>query len=150
MTYRTAIASAVVKMGSKAFGSFVKEGSPKGDVLEAARIAGVMAAKKTPDIIPFCHPLPINKVQLRFNVDQKEKSVTVIAEISCQGRTGVEMEALSAVTVAALTIYDMMKWADKGMMISDVKLLAKSGGKSGDYKSPGIAAVRAKPRKRTA
>ena len=134
VTKRMAVASASVYMGPKAFMAFLQGQSPKGDILETARVAGVMAAKSTPRIIPFCHPLELNKVNISFQIDQKTSMITIIAEVVYRGRTGVEMEALSAVTIAALTVYDMMKWADKGMVITDIKLLEKRGGKSGDYK----------------
>lgn len=133
VTKRTAVASASIRMGPRAFRAFRRGESPKGDILETARVAGVMAAKATPRIIPFCHPLELNKVNIRFQIATKDSMITIIAETVYRGRTGVEMEALSAVTAAALTVYDMMKWADKGMVISDIKLLAKRGGKSGDY-----------------
>ena len=133
-TKRVAIASATIKFGKSAFKILMTKGSPKGDVFETAKVAGIMAAKNTPTIIPMCHPLELSKVSVIFKTDKKKNSITIFAEVSCFGRTGVEMEALTAVTVAALTIYDMMKWADKGMIISQVKLLQKSGGKSGTYK----------------
>lgn len=134
ITRRTAVASAAVRLGPKAFAVFLKTGSPKGDVLETARVAGILAAKETPRLIPFCHPLALNKVNIDFKNDPKTSMITVIAQVRCDGRTGVEMEALTAAAVAALTIYDMMKWMDKGIVISDVCLLAKSGGKSGAFK----------------
>lgn len=134
VTHRVAVASGTIRMGRKAFAVFVGEGSPKGDVLETARVAGIMAAKSTPQIIPLCHPLPLSKAGVHFDINEKEQTVTVTAEISCEGRTGVEMEALTAVSAALLTIYDMMKWADKAMIISDIKLLSKIGGKSGNFR----------------
>ena len=133
VTHRVARAGATIKMGKKAFMILMREGSPKGDVFETAKIAGVMAAKATPQFIPMCHPLELSKVAISFAVDEKKYAVTILSEIQYLGRTGVEMEALAAVSVSALTIYDMMKWADKGMTITDVKLLYKSGGKSGEY-----------------
>ena len=134
ITKRTAVAMAEIQMGAKAFSNFAKGGSPKGNVLETARVASIMAAKNTPQMIPLCHPLSLSKVNIQFELDHKKYVITTIAEVVCQGQTGVEMEALSAVTVASLTIYDMMKWADKGMVISKVMLLKKSGGKSGDFR----------------
>ncbi|HOW36099.1 MAG TPA: cyclic pyranopterin monophosphate synthase MoaC [Candidatus Omnitrophota bacterium] len=134
VTKRVAIATATVKFPPKAFKALLKKGSPKGDVFETAKVAGIMAAKNTPTIIPMCHPLELSKVAVSFEVDKKKRSVTVQSEVSCLGRTGVEMEALTAVTIAALTIYDMMKWSDHGIAISDVRLLSKSGGKSGFYR----------------
>lgn len=133
ITFRTAMASATVTMSAKAFKAFMNEGSPKGNVLETARIAGIMAAKNTPAIIPMCHPLELGKANITFRTDLKKFSITIVSEIVYVGKTGVEMEALTAVCAAALTIYDMMKWADKGILISGVKLLKKTGGKSGDY-----------------
>lgn len=132
-TRRVARASSTITMTPKAFRAFMKKGSPKGNVFETAKIAGVMAAKSTPAIIPLCHPLALNKVEVTFETDQTQRQVTATAEVVSIGRTGVEMEALTAASVACLTIYDMMKWADKGLIISETKLLHKSGGKSGDY-----------------
>ena len=106
--------------------------TPKGDPLEAARLAGIMAAKKTADLIPLCHPLPLTHVDVQARVE--DTGVFIEAEVSTNAQTGVEMEALTAVTVAALTIYDMCKALEKGMTISDVRLESKTGGKSGDYK----------------
>ena len=133
MTKRTARAMSVITMSKKSFAALIKEGSPKGDVFETAKIAGIMAAKSTPVIIPMCHPLALKKVTVTFKTDKKRCQVTTTAEVVCLGQTGVEMEALTAASVASLTIYDMMKWADKGSVISETKLLHKSGGKSGDY-----------------
>lgn len=133
VTQRTAAASATVKFSSAAFKKFLIGGSPKGNVLETAKIAGIMAAKSTPQIIPMCHPLELNKVNVTFEIDRARSAVTVLAAVTCLGRTGVEMEAMTAVSAAALTIYDMMKWADKTIVIDDIKLLAKSGGQSGTY-----------------
>ena len=135
ITRRVARASSVIKMSKQAFAVFLRRGSPKGDVLETAKIAGIMAAKSTPQIIPMCHPLALSKVEVAFKVNKKKYSIETIAEVVALGRTGVEMEALTAVTAAALTIYDMMKWADKGMSITDIRLLYKAGGKSGPYNS---------------
>jgi len=106
---------------------------PKGDVLGAARIAGIMAAKRTPDLIPMCHPLNVTHVEVDFFPDEKESAIFILASVRLMGQTGVEMEALTAVAVAALTIYDMCKSYDKSMTISDICLLEKSGGKSGMY-----------------
>ncbi len=135
-TKRTAIAIANIVMGKKAFQALINNECPKGNVFETARVAGIMAAKATPQIIPMCHPLQLSKVQVSFESDKKQYAVHVTSEVKCLGSTGVEMEALAAANVAALTIYDMMKWADKGMAIQEVKLLKKTGGKSGDYFSP--------------
>ncbi|MBF0523339.1 MAG: cyclic pyranopterin monophosphate synthase MoaC [Candidatus Omnitrophica bacterium] len=132
-TKRVAVATARVQLSREAFGQFIRQGSPKGDVLESAKVAGIMAAKQTPAMIPMCHPLLLSKVAVAFKVDKKQKAIDVFSEVVCLGQTGVEMEALTAATVAALTIYDMMKWSDKNITISDIKLLKKSGGKSGDF-----------------
>lgn len=134
ITKRAAMASSQIKMSQKAFDILIKKGSPKGDVFETAKVAGIMAAKNTPQIIPMCHPLGLNKVNVNLSVNRKEYSVIIKAEVICQGKTGVEMEALVAVSAAALTVYDMMKWADRGMVISDVQLLYKEGGRSGVYR----------------
>ena len=135
ITKRVAVASATLKMSPPAFKTLLTKGSPKGDVFETAKVAGIMAAKSTPDIIPMCHPLELSKVSITYKIDRKKNSISITSEVSCFGRTGVEMEALAAVSVTALTIYDMMKWADKGIVISQIKLLSKSGGKSGDFKA---------------
>lgn len=133
ITKRVAVAQGKIVMSKAAFTTLLKEGSPKGNVFEVAKVAGVMAAKKTPDLIPMCHPLEINKVKVVFETDSKKCTVTSNVEVVYLGRTGVEMEALAAVSASLLTVYDMMKWADKSMVISDVKLLHKSGGKSGVF-----------------
>ena len=135
VTKRIAVASSTLQMSRKSFDLFLTEGSPKGNVLETAKVAGIMAAKSTPSIIPLCHPLELNKVSIYFSIDKKKNAVTAVAEVVCLGRTGVEMEALTAASVATLTIYDMMKWADLKMTISDTRLLKKSGGKSSLYVS---------------
>ncbi len=132
VTRRVAVAQGYVRMNPETLKVLLKKGSPKGDVFETARVAGIMAAKSTPKIIPMCHPLELKKVSVSFKVDKKKNSIVVTSEVACLGQTGVEMEALTSVSVAALTIYDMMKWAQKSMVISDIKLLYKSGGKSGD------------------
>ncbi|MFA5060534.1 MAG: cyclic pyranopterin monophosphate synthase MoaC [Candidatus Omnitrophota bacterium] len=133
ITKRIAIASATIAMSKVTFMALMKNRSPKGNVLEAAKIAGIMAAKKTPDIIPLCHPLEIQKVNVEFELSRLDCSVLAKATVICLGRTGVEMEALTAATVAVLTIYDMMKWSDRTMVIKDIILLHKNGGKSGSY-----------------
>ena len=107
--------------------------NPKGDVLAAARIAGIMAVKKTSDLIPPCHPLLIGKVSVDFEIDEDGSSVSAVCTVRIHGQTGVEMEALTGVSVALLTIYDMTKAVTKSSVITDIRLLAKSGGKSGDY-----------------
>jgi len=133
ITKRIAIASARLKMSPQTFKILKKQGSPKGDCFETAKIAGIMAAKSTSAIIPLCHPLPLSKVRVWFELDQKNSCVMTLTEVISQGQTGVEMEALTAAAIASLTIYDMMKWADKSMTIDDLKLLKKTGGKSGNF-----------------
>jgi len=133
VTKRVARAVSKITMSAKAFKALMEGGSPKGDVFETAKVAGIMAAKSTPSIIPMCHPLSLSKVKMTFEIDKKQRQITTTSEVVCLGRTGVEMEALTAASVASLTIYDMMKWADKGSVISETKLLHKSGGKSGNY-----------------
>jgi len=133
ITKRIARAVSTITMSSKAFEALIGEGSPKGDVFETAKIAAIMAAKSTPEIIPMCHPLALKKVTVTFKTDKKKHRIVTAVEVVCLGQTGVEMEALTAASVASLTIYDMMKWADRGSVISETKLLHKSGGKSGDY-----------------
>ena len=134
ITKRVAVATATITMNASAFKALMGQGSPKGDVFETAKVAGIMAAKSTPQIIPLCHPLQLSKVSVSFNVNKKKRSVKIQSEVVYLGKTGVEMEALTTVCIAAITIYDMMKWADKGMVISSVKLLFKAGGKSGEYR----------------
>ncbi len=132
-TKREAIAGARILVSPEAF-AHVKGGTAKkGDVLGVARLAGIMAAKKTPDLIPLCHPLDIAKVDVGFDLDDTAFAIDIRATVSLTGRTGVEMEALTAVSVAALTIYDMLKAVDKSMTIEAVRLLKKTGGKSGTY-----------------
>jgi len=134
VTSRIAKACATVSMKSDTYNKIFDKKIKKGDVLGTAQIAGIMGAKRTPDIIPMCHPLNITGVTVEFEPDSATSSIKVIATVKVDGKTGVEMEALSAVSIAALTIYDMCKAVDKGMVISDIKLLEKSGGKSGDFK----------------
>ncbi len=133
-TDRRARAQAVVTMARETFELIQDQKVKKGNVLETARIAGVMAAKKTSDLIPMCHPLKLTHVQVDFFPDAATHSIRIEATARILDQTGVEMEALSAASVAALTIYDMCKAYDRGMIISDVLLLEKSGGKSGHWK----------------
>lgn len=133
VTKRRAVATATITFEKKAFDIFLKQGSPKGDVLETAKIAGIMAAKSTPSILPLCHPLVLDKVKVTSEIQKAKKAIVVTAEVISTGKTGVEMEALTAVSVACLTIYDMMKWAGQTMTISGVQLIHKSGGKSGVF-----------------
>ena len=131
ITARRAVASAHVLMTPQTIEALREHRTPKGDPLEAARLAGIMAAKRTSDLIPLCHPLPLTHIDVRAVLD--ERGVALEAEVSTNAQTGVEMEALTAVSVAALTIYDMCKAIERGMTITDVRLEIKSGGKSGDY-----------------
>ena len=132
VTERIASAHALVTMNSQTFSLIMDKQVAKGDVLEVARVAGIMAAKKTSELIPMCHPLNINSVKIDYS-DNSKDSIEIIAEVKITAKTGVEMEALTAVSVCALTIYDMCKSADKSMQISDIFLLKKSGGKSGVF-----------------
>ncbi len=132
-TTREATASGMIRMSRKAYDG-VKQGSmAKGDVLGVARVAGVMAAKKVDQLIPLCHPLMISKVTIDFIYHDELRGIEIVATVGITGKTGVEMEALTAVSVTALTIYDMCKAVDKSMVIEDIKLLKKSGGKSGTF-----------------
>jgi cyclic pyranopterin phosphate synthase len=130
-TLRRAVACARVLMSRETVAALREHRTPKGDPLEAARLAGIMAAKRTSDLIPLCHPLPITHIDVQATVE--DEGVALQAEVSTNAQTGVEMEALTAVSVAALTIYDMCKALEKGMTITDVRLESKTGGKSGDY-----------------
>ncbi len=132
-TVREATARALVLMKPDTLELIRTGGVAKGDVLAVAQVAGIMAAKRTPDIIPMCHPLPISGVHLSFSLDEERSAVEVLATVRVVGKTGVEMEALTAVSVAALTIYDMCKAVDKDMTIDGICLLHKVGGKSGEY-----------------
>src|SRR6476646_1935607 len=131
-TTRHALASARVLMSGETVSAVRNHRTPKGDPLEAARLAGIMAAKRTAELIPLCHPLPLTHVDVQARV--ADFGVYLESQVSTNAQTGVEMEALTAVSIAALTIYDMCKALDKSITISDVRLESKSGGKSGDYK----------------
>jgi cyclic pyranopterin phosphate synthase len=133
VTAREAVASGRIAMSPGAAAAIRKGNVKKGDVLAAARIAGIMAAKKTSELIPLCHPLPLTRVAIDLTAD--ETGVTATATAATDAKTGVEMEALTAVTVALLTVYDMAKALDRGMSIGEVRLLSKTGGKSGDWKA---------------
>ena len=133
VTTRTAIAQGEVQMQPTTLAAIRAGNVPKGDVLAAARIAGIMAAKRTPDLIPLCHTLLLSKVAVDFTIDEAASRVLITATVRCNGQTGVEMEALTAVSVAALTIYDMAKALEKTMTITNIGLLEKRGGKSGDW-----------------
>jgi cyclic pyranopterin phosphate synthase len=133
VTERVAVAGATVNMQAETLELLERGAHRKGDVLAVARIAGIQAAKKCSDLIPLCHPLMLNAVEVDFRTDPQIGCVFIEASCKVSGKTGVEMEALTAVSVAALTIYDMCKAVDRGMQITDVGLLSKSGGKSGDW-----------------
>jgi len=134
VTRREATACGTVTMSAKAFAALTGGASPKGDVLAAARIAGIMAAKRTSDLIPLCHPLPISQISVDLKADAETLSVAVTAQVRTTAQTGVEMEALTAVSVACLTLYDMLKAADKAMVISGIAVVEKTGGASGPYR----------------
>ena len=131
-TLREAVAKGSVRMKPETLALIQSGGVPKGDVLAVAQVAGVMAAKRVPDLIPMCHPLLLTAIDVRLEPDEKESAVQITATVRTTGKTGVEMEALTAVSVAALTIYDMCKAVDRGMRIEGVRLVRKSGGKSGE------------------
>jgi cyclic pyranopterin phosphate synthase len=132
-TARVAVATGTVTMEAATLALIKGGGAKKGDVLGVARLAGIMAAKKTSDLIPLCHPLPLSSVELDFALDEARQAVDITATCRVTGKTGVEMEALTAVSVAALTIYDMCKAVDRGMVLGDIRLAHKSGGKSGTW-----------------
>lgn len=134
VTSRTAIARARITMAPCAFQAIRDGQGPKGDALQTAELAGIMAAKRTSDLIPLCHPLPLTKAQVRIEPVDGDTAFDIHALVRTDGRTGVEMEALTAASVAALTLYDMAKALDKSMTISRVQLVEKTGGKSGDFK----------------
>ena len=135
-THRVARATGEIRMQPATL-ALIRQGSAKkGDVLGVARIAAIQGAKRTSDLIPLCHPLPITRVAVEFEFDEAQTSVRCSAQVETLGRTGVEMEALTAVQVGLLTIYDMCKAADRGMVIGDVRVLEKRGGKSGDWIAP--------------
>ena len=133
-TRRLAIASGRIRMSPQALAAIRNGDVPKGDVLAAARIAGIMAAKKTAELIPLCHPLALDSVAVDFSFEDGAMRATATAALT--GKTGVEMEAMTAASVALLTIYDMAKALDKGMVIENLRLIEKRGGKSGDWKAP--------------
>ena len=133
---RTAVAGARVLLNRETFRLIQSGGVKKGDVLTVAQIAGVMGAKRTPDLIPMCHPILIDGIDRSLSLDEERCSVEISAKVSCDGRTGVEMEALTAASVAALTVYDMCKAVQRDMVITDIRLLSKSGGVHGDFIRP--------------
>lgn len=131
---RTAVASGRVLVNRETFSRIQSGGMKKGDVLTVAQIAGIMGAKHTPDLIPMCHPILMDGIDLNLRLDETDCAVEITATVSCDGRTGVEMEALTAVSTAALTVYDMCKAVQKDMTITDIRLVQKTGGIHGDYK----------------
>lgn len=133
-THRIAIASGIISMEDKTLQMIMEKGHKKGDVLGIARVAGIMAAKRTSDLVPLCHPISITKVTIDLRPDTKSNVIQCEARVETHGQTGVEMEALTAVQIALLTIYDMCKAVDRGMVMSEIGLREKSGGKSGDWK----------------
>ncbi|MCK4273936.1 MAG: cyclic pyranopterin monophosphate synthase MoaC [Dehalococcoidales bacterium] len=130
-TARVAVARGMVRMQPATFQLIKQGGAAKGDVLSVAQLAGIMAAKRTPDLIPLCHPILIGNVNIDFNLDEAKSAVEITTTVESTGKTGVEMEALTATAVAALTIYDMCKAVDRSMKIESIRLVRKSGGKSG-------------------
>jgi cyclic pyranopterin phosphate synthase len=135
-TARTAVAEGTLTMGPETLALVLEGRVGKGDALGVARIAGIMGAKRTADLIPLCHPLPLSQVALDLDPDASLPGVRICATVRTTGRTGVEMEALTAVSVAALTLYDMLKAADKAMVIGGIRVRLKEGGKSGRYEAP--------------
>lgn len=133
VTRREASAEATVQLNAEAFAQLAENRAAKGDVLTVAKLAGIGAAKKTADLIPLCHLLHLDSVDIEFELNESEHRVRIVATVRCQGRTGVEMEAMTAVSVAALTIYDMLKAVQRDITISEVRLLVKSGGRSGSW-----------------
>jgi len=136
VTVRVAVAEGYVEMAPETLALILANQLKKGDVLGTARLAGVMAAKRTSDLIPLCHPIALTHVDVELTAEPDKSRVRIEATARCSGQTGVEMEALTAASVAALTVYDMAKAVDRGMIISGVSLLAKSGGRSGDWRRP--------------
>lgn len=134
ITQRVAVAAGRVLVNEHTFSLIRSGGMKKGDVLTVAQIAGVMGAKRTPDLIPMCHIVQVEGIDLELYLDEERHSVEITASVCCDGRTGVEMEALTAVSTAALTVYDMCKAVQKDMTITDIRLLSKTGGVHGDYK----------------
>jgi cyclic pyranopterin monophosphate synthase len=130
-TVRVAVARGMVRMQPATFQLIKQGGTAKGDVLSVAQLAGIMAAKRTPDLIPLCHPILIGNVSIEFKLDEANSVIEITATVESTGKTGVEMEALTATAVTALTIYDMCKAVDRGMKIENIRLVRKSGGKSG-------------------
>lgn len=134
-THRIAIAKGSIRMQASTLAMILQGDAKKGDVLGIARIAAIQGSKRTSDLIPLCHPISLTKVRVEFETDQEENTIHCTVATETVGRTGVEMEALSAVSIALLTIYDMAKAVDRGMVISNIQLLEKQGGKSGHWKA---------------
>ena len=132
-THRVARASGVIRMQAATFALVAKGEARKGDVIAVARIAAIQGAKRTAELIPLCHPLPITRVAVEFELDAATSTVRCTAQVETFGRTGVEMEALTAVQVGLLTVYDMCKASDRGMVMGDIRVLSKSGGQSGEW-----------------
>jgi cyclic pyranopterin phosphate synthase len=135
-THRVAIASGSIRMRPETLALIAEGSAKKGDVIGVARIAAIQGAKRTAELIPLCHPLPLTRVAVDFEIDAAGHRVTCTARVETRGRTGVEMEALTAVQIGLLTIYDMCKAADRGMVMGDIRVLEKHGGKSGDWVAP--------------
>jgi cyclic pyranopterin phosphate synthase len=135
LTNRTAMATLWINFSERTFTKIINNNSPKGEIFNLARSAGISAAKKTSELIPLCHNLPISYINIDFKVDKKNLSIQILSEIKTQFSTGVEMEALTACSVAGLVIYDMCKSLDKKIIMTDLKLLFKKGGKSGSFKN---------------
>ena len=135
VTDRTATARGSVLMAPETLKLIIDGTVKKGDVISVARLAGIMAAKRTADLIPLCHPLALNKIDVDLSCDPDRNAVDIVATCRVSGRTGVEMEALTAVSTAALTVYDMCKAVDRGMQLTDIRLVHKAGGKSGEFKA---------------
>ena len=133
VTEREAVAEGTIRMRAETLALILEGGHKKGDVLAVARVAGIMAAKKTAELIPLCHPIPITAIEVELTPMEKESAVRARARVRTQAQTGVEMEALTAVEIALLTIYDMCKAVDREMTLTDIRLLSKSGGRSGDW-----------------
>ena len=133
VTVRTAVAAGSIFVTKEIMDAVLGRKLKKGDVLTVAQVAGISAAKKTSELIPMCHNIPLTNVKIEFEIDEAELEITAVCAVSTDGKTGVEMEALTGVSAALLTVYDMCKALDKGMRIEKIRLLAKSGGKSGDY-----------------
>ena len=136
-THRIAVASGTIRMKPETLAIIVSGTAKKGDVLGIARIAAIMGAKRTSDLVPLCHPLALTRVTVDFSTDEASSSVHCTAQVETYGKTGVEMEALTAVQVGLLTVYDMCKAVDRGMVMTDIRVMEKHGGKSGDWSVPG-------------